>query len=148
MRVFSAFLSQLMRGDTAASDTMFCITAHLITSTFIQRDAILSFRQFCGRSFAMRLRRQIRTVLIKFGLDKDKVYTTTTNNGADIRKATQMRTIFGVRLHCAAHGLNLMVQKSPNLWPKPKRQTRELASASAKNTGESDDGSTTSTGSD
>lgn len=137
-----------------------CVTAHFITSTFIQRSTILSFRQFYGRSFAMRLRRHIRTVLIMFGLDKGKVYATTTDNGADMRKATQIMTVFGVRLHCVAHGLNLTVQKSLNLWPKPKRQTKELASTSAKNTRESDDDddsggeddsdddSTTSTGSD
>ena len=93
-----------------------CITAHFITSTFIQRNTILSFRQFYGRSFAMRLRRHIRTVLIMFGLDKGKVYATTTDNGADMRKATQMMTVFDVLLHCAAHGLNLTVQKSLNLW--------------------------------
>ena len=116
-----------------------CITAHFITATFTQRNTILSFRQFYGRSFAIRLRRHIRTVLAMYGLDKGKLQATTTENGADMRKATQMTDVFGVRLHCAAHGLNLVVQKSLNLWPKSKRKTTELPCASASITKALDD---------
>jgi hypothetical protein len=82
----------------------------------------------------MRLRRHIRTVLAMFGLDKGKVHVTTTDNGCDIRKATQYMNVFGVRLHCIAHGLNLVVQKSLNLWPKMKSMMNHTPCASATRT--------------
>ena len=65
-----------------------CITTHFVSSDYELRGTILSFRQFHGRSFAMRLRRHIRTVLAMYGLDNGKIYATTTDNGSDIRKAT------------------------------------------------------------
>ncbi|CAF1247685.1 unnamed protein product [Didymodactylos carnosus] len=49
-----------------------CITAHFLTSNYEQCGTVLSFRQFYGRSFAMRIRRHIRTVLTMFGLEKGK----------------------------------------------------------------------------
>ena len=99
-----------------------CITAHFITSNFIPPNTIISFRQFYGRIFALHLRRHICTVLAMFGLDKGKVHASTTGNGSDMPKPTQMMNIFGVRLHCAAHGMSLVVQKSLNLWLKVNRQ--------------------------
>ena len=97
-----------------------CVTAHFVSSNYEQHGTILSFRQFYGRSFAKRLRRHIRTVLAMYRLEHEKVYATTTDNGSDMRKATQCMDIFGIRLHCIAHGLNLVVQKSLNLWPRTK----------------------------
>lgn len=110
-----------------------CVTAHFITPNYEQRGTILSFRQFHGRSFAIRLRRHIRTVLGMFGLENGKIHVTTTDNGSDMRKATQYMKIFGVRLHCIAHGLNLVVQNSLNLWLKTKSKKNTSPSASATN---------------
>jgi hAT family C-terminal dimerisation region len=104
-----------------------CVTAYFVSSSYEQHGTILSFRQFYGRSFAKRLRRHIRTVLGMYGLEHGKVYVTTTDNGSDMRKATQYMDIFGIRLHCVAHGLNLVVQKSLNLWPR----TNSMASGTS-----------------
>lgn len=124
-----------------------CITAHFLTSNYEQCGTVLSFRQFYGRSFAMRIRRHIRTVLTMFGLEKGKVHVTTTDNGSNIRKATQYVDIFGVRLHCIAHGLNLVVQKSLNLWPKMKSMAKNTGAASTiVDEDSNDDGSTISDG--
>ena len=95
-----------------------CVTAHFVSLNYEQHGTIVSFRQFYGRSFAKRIRRHIRTVLGMYGLEHGKVYVTTTDNGSDVRKATQYMDVFGIRLHCIAHGLNLVIQKSLNLWPR------------------------------
>ncbi|CAF1443075.1 unnamed protein product [Adineta ricciae] len=116
-----------------------CITAHFVSSDYEQRGTILSFRQFHGRSFAMRLRRHVRTVLAMYGLDNGKIYATTTDNGTDIRKATQQMSVFGVRLHHITHGLNLVVQMSLNLCPKVKRTTCKTSSSSSAAKSEAND---------
>ncbi|CAF1691015.1 unnamed protein product, partial [Adineta ricciae] len=66
-----------------------CVTVHFISQNYEQHGTVLSFRRFHGRSFAIRLRRHIHTVLGMFGLEKGKVHGTTTDNGSDMRKATQ-----------------------------------------------------------
>jgi hypothetical protein len=55
---------------------------------------------------------------------KSKIVATVTDNGADMRPATQHSEVFGVRLYSMAHGLNLAVQKGLQLWKK-KEQERD-----------------------
>ena len=43
-----------------------------------------------------------------------------TDNGSDVRAATDNHPAFGVRLHCLAHGLNLTVQNGAGLWSTEK----------------------------
>ena len=57
-----------------------------------------------------------------------KITATTTDNGSDIKKATGILQIFGVRFHCLAHGLNLVVHKGLGLWPKQQAKETEVSS--------------------
>jgi hypothetical protein len=66
----------------------------------------------------------IDILLPRFGLES-KIIATISDNGSDIRAATQQTKIFGTRMHCLAHGLNLTLQNGLGLWQKPK--TKETA---------------------
>ncbi|CAF4507673.1 unnamed protein product, partial [Didymodactylos carnosus] len=50
-----------------------------------------------------------------FGLES-KVTAIVTDNGSDVRAATQPSDKFGVRLYCLCHGLNLTMKNGLQLW--------------------------------
>ena len=54
---------------------------------------------------------------LRFGLDS-KIVATVSDNGNDMRAATQQLNNFGVRLYCLCHGLNLTVKNGLQLWKK------------------------------
>jgi hypothetical protein len=106
-----------------------CMTAHYIPGeAFNLHSKVLSFRHFHGRHFGCRIRAHMHRVLQQFNL-VGKVITTTTDNGADMKKATDLLRLFGVRFHCMAHALNLTVQKGLSLWPKKKNSETSLSSS-------------------
>ena len=41
-----------------------------------------------------------------------------TDNGSDIRAATQQSDKFGVRVYCLCHGLNLAIKNGLQFWKK------------------------------
>jgi hypothetical protein len=51
-------------------------------------------------------------------------------NGSDIRKTTQYMDVVCVCLHCIAYGLNVVIQKSLNLWLAIKAMTNRTSCAS------------------
>ena len=105
---------------SARNRSFLCITAHYIScETFQLHSKVLSFRHFHGRHLSCRIRAHMHRVLKQFDL-VGKVITTTTDNGADMKKATELLRLFGVRFHCMAHALNLTEQKALCLWPKKK----------------------------
>lgn len=53
-----------------------------------------------------------------------KIVATITDNGHDIRLATQQQQIFGIRLYCTAHGLNLTVKQALGLWKKQNEKQK------------------------
>ena len=98
-----------------------CITSHyILPNTYESCGRILSFRHFHGRHFGSRIRLHMLRVLKQFNL-VGKITATTTDNGSDIKLATRLSRVFGVRYHCIAHGLNLIVHKALGLWPKKKK---------------------------
>lgn len=94
-----------------------CITIHWFDSNFNLKAKVLSFRQFKGRGLAIRLRRHIRRVLANYDLT-NKISATVTDNGANVKAAFSGINSFGIRFHCLAHALNLVVHKGLRLWPK------------------------------
>ena len=110
---------------SARNRSFLCMTTHfMLDETFILHSKVLSFRHFHGRHLSCRIRAHMHRVLQQFDL-AGKVATTTTDNGADMKKATELLSVFGVRSHCMAHALNLTVQKGLCLWPKKKTPTTQ-----------------------
>jgi hypothetical protein len=108
---------------SARNRCFLCITSHhMLPNTYESCGRILSFRHFHGRHFGSRIRSHMLRVLQQFDL-VGKVTATTTDNGSDIKQATRLSRVFGVRYHCIAHGLNLIVHKALGLWPKKKKVT-------------------------
>lgn len=101
-----------------------CITIHWLDSEFNLQSKILSFRQFKGRELAPRIRRHIKRVLKNFNLT-NKIRATVTDNGANIKAASNGIHCFGIRFHCMAHALNLVIHKGLRLWPKKKSPTKK-----------------------
>lgn len=101
-----------------------CITIHWLDPLFNLKAKVLSFRQFKGREFAVRLRRHITRVLTHYNL-MGKITATVTDNGANIKAASNAIRSFGIRFHCLAHALNLVVHKSLRLWPKKKSVAKQ-----------------------
>ena len=107
-----------------------CITAYYVSSTtYDSCGKVLSFRHFRGRHFGCRIRSHMLRVLKQFDL-VGKITATTTDNGSDMKKATTLLRVFGVRFHCIAHALNLIVHKALNLWSKKKPNTAAASSIS------------------
>ena len=94
-----------------------CMTVHWIDSNFLVHGKVLSFRKFKGRHTSSRLRRHVKRVLVQYNLI-NKIIATTTDNGSNVKAATGHKRIFGTRIHCLAHALNLTVHKGLCLWPK------------------------------
>lgn len=114
---------------SARNRCFLCITSHYISPTTHQScGKILSFRHFHGRHFGSRIRSHMLRVLKQFDL-VGKITATTTDNGSDIKNATRLSRVFGVRFHCLAHGLNLVVHKALGLWPKKQKKAAESSSA-------------------
>ncbi len=61
---------------------------------------------------------------------KSKVVAIVSDNGSDMRLATQHPEIFGIRLYCFAHGLNLTVTNGLQLWKKEEKKKDETTDLS------------------
>lgn len=104
-----------------------CMTSHWLDSNFNFKTKILSFRQFKGRHLAFRIRRHMERVISNFDLG-NKIIATTTDDGANIKAASSQINSFGIRIHCLAYALNLVVHKALLLWPPNKSNAKEAES--------------------
>ena len=84
---------------------------------FLLISKVLSFKKFHGHHCAKFIRAHMEQVITEFGL-LGKIISTTTDNGSNIRLATTKRSIFGIRIHCFAHALNLTIVNGLRLWKK------------------------------
>jgi hypothetical protein len=78
---------------------------------------VLSFRKFHGRYHAHRIRAHLKRIIVQYDLMDKITATTATDNGSNIKAATGLSSLFGIRYHCLAHGLNLTIHKGLHLWP-------------------------------
>jgi hypothetical protein len=109
-----------------------CMTIHWLDSNFNLKGQVLSFRKFNGRHFANRIRLHMKRVLVQYDL-LNKVTATTTDNGSNVKAATEQIRLFGVRFHCFAHALNLTIHKGLRLWPKKTVTTTRTPNVSEAN---------------
>lgn len=91
------------------------LTAHFFDLNLEYVSLIISFKRFTGRKLSDKLERFITKELDKLNIS-DKIVSITTDNGADVKKATSVH--FGTRISCFAHNLNLTVKNSLKFWNK------------------------------
>lgn len=109
---------------SSRSHHFLCITVHWFDSNFYFHGKVLSFRKFKGRHISSRLRRHVKRVLIQYDL-LNKIIATTTDNGANVKAAIGQSKLFGIRLHCLAHALNLTIHKGLCLWLKTESRNKK-----------------------
>ena len=107
----------------------FCLTGHFIDDKFKQNSVVLSFRRIFGRHTSIRLERYIEYDLNILKI-KEKISSITTDNCADIKKATLNK--FGTRISCFAHNLHLTVTNGLNLF-KEKKSSKNSTQKKDKN---------------
>lgn len=100
-----------------------CITVHFIDELHVSKSHVLSFRKFHGRHTGDKIYSYLFKVIEEFNL-KGKVSSITTDNGSNIRLATNGRSLFGERLYCVAHALNRVIHVGLRLWAKSKKSNR------------------------
>ena len=93
-------------------------TAHFLDPDFNFHSIVISFKKFSGRHISGRIRRFLIHELEQLGI-KDKISSITTDNGADIKKATK-GSVFGIRYPCFAHTLNLIISSGFGFWKQKK----------------------------
>jgi len=103
-------------------DHFICLSAHHYDERFQSQSSIIAFRRFLGNHYSERIENVIINETEKLGIER-KICALTTDNGSDIRSAAQNGSHFGIRISCALHNFNLVVQNG--LWlfniPKTKR---------------------------
>jgi hypothetical protein len=80
------------------------LTAHFFDKKFNLQSLNIDFEKFNGRHFGKNIKSYLLRQLNKFGI-LDKIVAITTDNGADIKKATTNG--FGTRISCFAHNMSL-----------------------------------------
>lgn len=101
-----------------------CITAHWMSGDFLSESKVLSFRNFNGRHCGKSIRTHMEQIINEFDLS-GKITSTTTANGSNIRLATTKRRIFGVRINCLAHALNLTILNGLHLWENKEKNAED-----------------------
>jgi len=96
------------------------ITGHFFDDYNEYHSVVLSFKKFYLRHFSSNLARFISAEMNKLVI-ADKIVGITTDNGADIKAATTDLWPQSSRMSCIAHSINLVVQKSFNLWNHGKK---------------------------
>ncbi|CAF1462295.1 unnamed protein product [Adineta ricciae] len=118
--------------QSARSHHYLCITVHWLNSKYQTNAKVLNFRKFKGRHLSIRIRRHIKRVLDDFNLI-NKIVATTTDNGSNVKAATSQVRLFGIRLHCMAHALNLTIHKGLHLWAKKNSTLQQNSSSQNEN---------------
>ncbi|CAF4876508.1 unnamed protein product, partial [Rotaria sp. Silwood1] len=109
-----------------------CVTVHYLGRNYRNISKVLSFRRFHGRHLSTRIRRHLTRVVNRFEL-QSKIVAFVTDNGSDMRAATQRSKIFGIRLYCLCHGLNLTIKNGLHLWKDHKEQDTSTDSKGLQN---------------
>ena len=78
-------------------------------------EKVLSFKKFVGRHCAKNIQEYTKQIIKKFGIFGN-LMATTTDDGPNIHIVTTGTHVFGVRIHCFGHALNLTIMKGLNLW--------------------------------
>ncbi|CAF1428026.1 unnamed protein product, partial [Rotaria sordida] len=101
------------------------LTAQYYDDEYQYHTMVIAFRRFIGKHSADRLERFIAKEINKLGI-KSKVCAITTDNGGDIRCATQRLSKFGIKISCILHNLNLITQNGLWLFEIPKKISTSL----------------------
>ncbi|CAF2388842.1 unnamed protein product [Rotaria sp. Silwood2] len=96
------------------------LTAQYYDDEYQYHTMVIAFRRFIGKHSADRLERFIEKEINKLNI-KSKVCAITTDNGSDIRSATQRLSKFGIKVSCILHNFNLITQNGLWLFKIPKK---------------------------
>jgi hypothetical protein len=97
-----------------------CLSGHYYDQHFKFISPILAFRRFHGNHDSERIQGFIINEVEKLDI-QTKICAITTDNGSDIRAATENEPQFGIRISCILHNLNLTVQNGLWLFTVPKK---------------------------
>lgn len=95
-----------------------CLTAHVFNDEMKPVSLLLSFRRLTDRKLSKNLNAFIAYELNRFGLKDWSHAGITTDNGSDIKAATEFGE-FGPRFPCIGHTFNLVVNHGLCIWNKP-----------------------------
>ncbi|CAF2008022.1 unnamed protein product [Rotaria magnacalcarata] len=101
--LYSFYSKVLIEEFSSLSDI--ALTADSWSSPCRAHFILISFRRFIGRGFVVRIRQFIRSELKKLKIS-DKICSITTDNGANIKLAANVKE-FGIHIPCLAHGIHL-----------------------------------------
>jgi hypothetical protein len=90
-----------------------CLSAHYYDKNFTSHSKVIAFRRFLGKHSGDRIERFINHETEKLDI-QSKICSVTTDNGSDIRSASQNNPKFRIRISCFLHILNLVVRNG--LW--------------------------------
>jgi hypothetical protein len=96
-----------------------CLSAHYYDEYYQLKSCLIAFRHFIGNHSAERIENFIDHEIEKLNI-QTKICSITTDNGSDIRAATQNKSRFGIRISCYLHNFNLIVQNGLWLFRIPK----------------------------
>jgi hypothetical protein len=91
------------------------LTGHWFDKSFGYHSTVLAFRIILERHIEKNLRTIIDFELSNLGIEKSKIASITTDNGADIKKAARVGQ-YGNAISCLLHIFNLVVQNGLSLW--------------------------------
>ncbi|CAF0917002.1 unnamed protein product [Adineta steineri] len=111
-----AFTTDIWKSSTR--NHYICLTIHFFNNELEPFSLLLSFRRLTGRKLSKNLNDYLRYELYRFGLESISYAGITTDNGSDIKAATE-KGPFGPRCSCIAHTLNLIVNHGMCIWKKP-----------------------------
>lgn len=106
---------------SARRDHFMCLSAHYYDDSFHFQSSVIAFRRFLGTHYSRRIYDFITNEIEKFDI-QTKIRALTTDNGSDIRSATQNKSEFGIRISCGLHNLNLITQNGLWLFRMPKKK--------------------------
>ncbi|CAF4374202.1 unnamed protein product, partial [Rotaria sp. Silwood2] len=105
---------------TNRRDHFICLSAHYYDDHYLSHSKIIAFRRFLGKHSSDRIERFIINEIEKLNLET-KICSLTTDNGSDIRSASRNKPIFGIRISCFIHILNLIVRNGLWLFDTPNK---------------------------
>ncbi len=97
------------------------MSAHYYDDHYQVNSHVIAFRRFLGAHYSKRIEQFITHEVEKFNIQA-KICSITSDNGSDIRSATQNKFKYGTRISCLIHVFNLVVQNGLWLFKIPKVQ--------------------------